>query len=191
MGVDYAVFAEGEAWSVPTALGRIPHPRVGLVGRLNDRIDWGLMERLSEEHPGWHLVLVGPIYLAGIATRNALERLEARANVHLLPAVSRSEMPAYVAGLDVCLIPYRVFEGTVAINPIKLYEYLASGRPVVSTPLPAVLDFADLVACAPAETFGRAIEEALDNDTPKAAAARRARARELDWHVVAGERIAR
>lgn len=190
MGVDYVAFSAGTESEVPEPLRRLGRPRVGLVGRLNDRIDWPLVESLCDRHPEWHIVLVGPIYLAGSATRRALEQLEKRKNFHLLPAVPRSEMPAYIAHLDVCLIPYRVYEGTVGINPLKLYEYLATGRPVVSTPLPAVENFADVVTLAGPHAFVDAVNEALESsDDPESAEVRRQRARPLDWQTVADHRL--
>ena len=190
MGVDYDAFAAGVATGCPESLRRIPVPRIGLVGRLNDRIDWALVERLCDADPDWNVVFVGPIYLAGAATREALERLERRSNFHLLPAVPRSEMPAYVAGLDVCLIPYRVIPGTSSIQPIKLYEYLATGRPVVSTPLPAMADFDDVVDFAEPDAFAATVHDALAGVGGDLATLRRQdRAHQHDWNAIAEQRL--
>lgn len=191
LGVDFDAFARGLERPEPTALRRIPGPRIGLVGRLNDRIDWDLVERLVWVRPDWHLVVVGPIHRAGVATRDALGRLEGSPNFHLLPAVPHREMPAYLARLDVCLIPYRITQGTQGVHPNKLYEYLAAGRPVVSTPLPAVEEFGDVVRTAAADTFVEAIEQTLATGNDSIIAVGRERMRNLDWARIAEQRVER
>jgi len=83
---------------------------------------------------------------------------------------------------DVCLLPYAHSRWTENINPLKLYEYLATGRPVVATGIPAVQDFREVVRIADNETaFIRAIQQALDEDAPAAAARRQAVARQNTW----------
>jgi glycosyltransferase involved in cell wall biosynthesis len=191
MGVDFNAFARGAAGPVPDALARIPRPRVGLVGRLEDRIDWRLIEALAGERPDWQVVLVGPLYCAGRATLDALRRLALRPNFHHLSAVPEADMPVFVGGLDVCLIPYRVEGANLGINPLKLYQSLAAGRPVVATPLPAVQPFRDVVACAasPVE-FVAAVAAALSiPDDDAAARARRQRVRAFDWHDIAAHQL--
>jgi len=131
------------------------------------------------------------VYSAGRATRDALRRLTSRPNFHHLPAVPEADMPAFVGGLDVCLIPYRVEGANLGINPLKLYQSLAAGRPVVATPLPAVQPFRDVVACAtsPVE-FMAAVAAALStSDDDAGVRARQQRVRAFDWQDIAAHQL--
>jgi len=121
---------------------------------------------------------------AAVASMLAL----AAANVHVLGRRPYAELPRYLAGFDCCLIPFLASPLTAAVSPIKLYEYLAAGRPVVSTPLPSVLPFAREVLIAAGPRFLEAVEEAVAAaPNVDAAAARRRRARAHTWD----DRVAR
>jgi glycosyltransferase involved in cell wall biosynthesis len=189
-GVDHAAFAAPVA--LPSWTSSIAAPRVGAVGNLNDRIDWALVEGIARSRARWSFVLVGPLYGAGPRTREAVARLRTLPNVHMLPEVKPDVLPAAIAGLDVGLILYAPGPGTLAINPLKLYQYLAAGRAVVSTPIPSVQALGDAVMFASTvEGFVGAIERALaEPDAAAAAAARRRRARDFDWEEVAARRLA-
>jgi glycosyltransferase involved in cell wall biosynthesis len=190
-GVDFQAFAEGSSRSVPKAMSSILRPRIGLVGRLNDRIDWSLVSEICECRPDWSLVFVGPLYGSGEVTTRAVCKLAKRSNFHLLPAVDESEMPAYISALDVCLIPYRTLGGNLGINPLKLYQYLAVGRPVVATPLPSIVAFRDVVQCCESTAqFVAAIEEQLLSvDDPVKKQTRQNRAKEFDWQNIADKQL--
>ncbi len=141
--------------------------------------------------PDYHFVIVGPVYDAGPLTSRALARLDTQANVHRVPGVSAEELPDCIAALDVCLIPYRLTAATVGINPLKVYQYLAAGKPVVASALPSLAGFADVVTCCDtAEEFRAAIGAAMPTaHEPGARGARQARARASDWGVVASSRL--
>jgi len=106
-------------------------------------------------------------------------------NIHFMGGRSREQLPNYVKSFDVCMIPYKVVERTIYANPLKLRQYLASGRPVVSTPLPEVKKYEGLVKIAkdPAD-YVRHIEFLLDHDTPKDARRRMDAVRGEDWEGI-------
>lgn len=190
-GVDVAAFEAAARLPTWPLMADLPPPRVGALGKLNDRIDWDLVESIAAARPGWNLVFVGPLYLAGEATLRAVERLRRRPNVHFLPEVAPAEIPRVMQALDVGLILYRPGIGTAGINPLKLYQYLAAGKPVVSMPLPAVLRFEGAARVAEnAAEFLAAIEAALGSrDAADEVERRRALAHSLDWNRIAADRL--
>jgi glycosyltransferase involved in cell wall biosynthesis len=160
------------------------------VGNLNDRIDWELLADVARARPDWQLTLVGPVYHASATTEDAIRRLREIPNVHLLGAVEREGLPNAVAALDVGLIPYRMTTANRRINPLKLYQYLAAGVPVVATPIPAVVEVDGAAMVAQSTTaFVAAIDAALRIDAAGREALRR-RARAFDWQAVADRQLA-
>jgi glycosyltransferase involved in cell wall biosynthesis len=155
----------------------LPHPVIGFIGVLQDWIDLDLIADLAEARPSWSFVLVGP---AGPGIN--LERLQSLPNVHLLGRRDKEVLPSYFKGFDICLNVFRLNQLTSTVSPLKFYEYLASGKPVVSVPLPAVEPFSDVVEIArnPAE-FLQKIEHALSVETPERQEQRLRRARENSW----------
>jgi len=148
---------------IPADVAALPRPVAGLVGALNAKVDTGLLERLARAHPDWSIVLVGPV----LAREVPLPRLQALPNVHLLGHRPPHRLPNYLKAFDVALIPYVLDERTAAINPLKLYEYLAAGRPVVATALPELEPFRHLVRVAQdAPDFVAQVELALAEDDP-------------------------
>jgi len=180
-GVDYALYTA--PWPEPPDLAPIPHPRIGYTGYVKPQLDWPLLAALASARPDWHFVFVGPVsrHPTMEATVHEFSR---RPNVHFLPLKGQLELAAYPQHFDVCVMPYTLDGYTRSIYPLKLHEYLASGRPVVSTPIEAVREFADVVTTAgTTPEWVRAIEGALAPPEPfeRAAAARRAVARRFDW----------
>jgi glycosyltransferase involved in cell wall biosynthesis len=165
---------------VPPELRALPRPVIGYVGEVAEWFDTGLVRRLALRHPDWSIVLVGP---ATAEARRALPD----ANIHLLGRRPYSDLPRYLAGFDCCLIPFRASPLTAAVSPTKLYEYLAAGKPVVSTPLPSAIPFAGEILVAAGPRFVEAVEEAVAGTRDAGAAdARRRRARANTWdHRVA------
>jgi UDP-galactopyranose mutase len=120
----------GRARSVndePADQAAIPHPRLGFFGVIDERMDLALLEGVARLRPDWHLVLIGPVVKIDPET---LPRLD---NIHYLGMKSYEELPAYLAGWDVATLPFALNESTRFISPTKTPEYLAAGRPVVST----------------------------------------------------------
>jgi glycosyltransferase involved in cell wall biosynthesis len=133
-GVDTGLFDPVRAKATAADVLALPPPRAGFVGTLDDRMDVDLVAACARALPEVSFVLVGPVKRHLVSVRS-LRRLS---NVHLLPARAHGDVPGVVAALDVCLIPYRVTPYTRGVSPIKLYEYLAMGKPVVAADLPYV-----------------------------------------------------
>lgn len=182
-GVDVALFERAAATPrLPAEMAALPRPIIGYAGALAEWIDLDLMEHVARAFPHATLVLVGPA--VGPNVRPA-ERFASLPNVRWLGAKPHDELPHYVAAMDVCLIPFRITPLTWGVNPNKLWEYFALGKPVVCTDFsPFVHDFAHLahVAAMPA-AFTDAITAALAQ--PGDATARRAAARARDWSTSA------
>lgn len=132
--VDVAHFASARAPAHdPADQAGIPRPRLGFFGVIDERMDLALVDGIAAARPAWHVVLVGPTAKIDPAT------LPRRSNVHYLGMKTYAELPAYLAGWDVALLPFARNEATRFISPTKTPEYLAAGRPVVSTPIPDVV----------------------------------------------------
>ena len=134
-GVDWEHFgrARETGTRVPTELAGLPGPVLGFFGVIDERMDYGLVERLAERHPDWSIVLVGPV---SKVDPNSLPR---RPNLHWLGARPYTELPALCKGFDVCLMPFALNAATEYINPTKALEYMATGRMIVSTAVPDVV----------------------------------------------------
>jgi glycosyltransferase involved in cell wall biosynthesis len=156
----------------------IPHPRLGLVGSIDGRINIKLLQDISQAHPDWHLILIGQIRPG----RVDLSGIKNRPNIHLLGARPFADLPSLLNGMDILLIPYVHDELTEFISPIKLYEYLAVGKPIVSVDLPEVRVLADWISIAESTAeWITGIEQAMRVDTPERIAARRKVAWEHTW----------
>ena len=112
----------------------LPHPRLGFYGVIDERLDLELVDRLAEAHPDWQIVLVGPV------VKIDPERLPRRPNIHYFGQRSYDELPRYLAGWDVCLLPFARNEATRFISPTKTLEYMAAQLPIVSTPITDVAE---------------------------------------------------
>ncbi len=107
----------------------IPHPRLGFYGVIDERFDIELVRRVAELRPDWQIVLIGPVAKIDPAT------LPRPSNIHYLGGKQYSDLPSYLAGWDVALLTFALNASTRFISPTKTPEYLAAGRPVVSTPI--------------------------------------------------------
>jgi len=153
-------------------------PVIGYYGAIADWFDCDLVANLAESRPEWHFVLVGSTYLADTS------RLELLPNVELPGEQSYSEIPAWLARFDVAIMPFRRTTLTEATNPIKVYEVLASGKPLVAVPIPEVAAIAPLVRLATsAEDFEREISAALSENDPGIVRARRDFAARNTWRT--------
>jgi UDP-galactopyranose mutase len=158
--VDVPHFAQArQGGSEPEDQASIPHPRVGFFGVVDERMDIDLLRGIAEARPDWHLVIIGPVVKIDPAILPTLP------NIHYLGGKPYSELPRYLAGWDVALLPFANNESTRFISPTKTPEYLAAGRPVVSAPITDVVrpyGEQDLVAIASDSAgFVAAIEAAL------------------------------
>lgn len=171
-GVNYDHFATPQP--VPDELARLPRPLIGLIGNVDDRCDFPLIRAVAESNPDGSVVIIGPI----VASTAELDM----ENIHLLGKRTYAELPAFVQAFDVGLIPYVYNRATMAIDPLKLLEYLAAGIPVVSTALPEAEKYSSVVSIArDREPFVRAVSAALTSRDGDARSARRDVARQNMW----------
>jgi glycosyltransferase involved in cell wall biosynthesis len=176
-GVDYDLFdaAAGEPW-MPEELKEMPHPIVGYFGDIDAHtVDLDLVQRVAALLPGFTFVFVGT---STVATNG----LKARANVRLIPRRPYDQVPHYGKCFDVAIMPWQQNEWIEACNPIKLKEYLALGKPVVSTPFSELGHYGEVVYRARgAREFAAAIEQALREDCAERVRARKERVRPYTW----------
>lgn len=117
----------------PPDQSAIPHPRIGYFGVIDERIDLALIEGIARRKPEWHIVMVGPV------VRISTDALPKLPNIHYLGMKSYDELPSYISGWDIAMLPFAHNESTRYISPTKTPEYLAAGKPVISTPIIDVL----------------------------------------------------
>jgi glycosyltransferase involved in cell wall biosynthesis len=164
--VDVAHFARArDHVTDPDDQAAIPHPRLGYCGVIDERMDIDLLATLAESRPDWQLVMVGPVVKIDPAS------LPQRDNVHYLGPKRYQELPLYLAGWDVALLPFALNDSTRYISPTKTPEYLAAGKPVVSTPIRDVVrpyGTQDVVRIAASpEEFVAAIDATLTGSDPQ------------------------
>ena len=158
--IDAAHFARARGIvSQPDDQAEISPPRLGFCGVIDERMDLGLLAATADAHPDWSLVMIGPVVKIDEAD------LPRRANIHYLGSKSYVDLPSYMAGWDVALMPFAINEATRFISPTKTPEYLAAGCTVVSTPVVDVVrhygDLAAVEIASTPEAFVAACEVAL------------------------------
>jgi UDP-galactopyranose mutase len=174
--IDRDFFAS--ARNIQTEIGpqaRIPHPRLGFCGVIDERMDLDLLAAIADARPQWHLILLGPV------VKISDSDLPRRQNIHYLGQKNYQLLPKYFAGWDAGLLPFARNESTRYISPTKTPEYLAAGLPVVSTPITDVVDPYGInglvrIASSP-EGFVRAIEAVMPSRNSPA------RLAEVDRHL--------
>jgi len=185
-GADFDVFcgAATESCSEPNDLANILHPRIGYVGNLNLKVDFPLIAALAKNHQNWNFVFVGGKGRLDVHTQKGFDECVGLKNVYFLGAKDYREIPGYAANMDVNLMCYRV-EGDVwtrGIYPLKLHEYLATGKPVVSSDIPSVIPFESDVAIArTTDQWSKLIEAALQGNGAGNTEQRRRVAKENSW----------
>ncbi|HUP67827.1 MAG TPA: glycosyltransferase [Sphingomicrobium sp.] len=159
--VDRVHFAKARARQFdPADQEDLPRPRLGFYGVIDERFDIELLDAVAAMRPNWSFVMVGPV------VKISEEELPKRPNIHYLGGKTYAQLPAYLAGWDVALMPFAMNESTEFISPTKTPEYLAGGKPVVSTPVRDVVrtygDLEGVKIASTAEEFVAACEEALE-----------------------------
>lgn len=167
--VDVNHFAKARA-GLPEPPGQadLPHPRLGFFGVIDERLDTHLLAEAAAAHPEWRIVMVGPVVKINEA------QLPRNPNIHYTGQRAYRELPSFLGGWDVCLLPFARNEATRFISPTKTLEYMAAEKPIVSTPIRDVAEpYKDIVYLGGTpEEFVRACEQALQSP----AGERRARA---------------
>jgi glycosyltransferase involved in cell wall biosynthesis len=177
-GVDYGHWskvASGTVAEAPAMAG-IPRPRLGYFGAIEPwLVDQELIKRALCEHPDWQWVFIG--------NRSRGLQIESLPNTHFLPAVSYAELPSYAAGFDVCVLPWETEQSFTSYgSAIKVREYLATGKPVVISPLPEYEPMRDVLRIARSRgEFMNLVEQALQDDDQEAAKRRQAAVASGTW----------
>jgi glycosyltransferase involved in cell wall biosynthesis len=141
----------------PSGLAHVPKPRILVAGHISDRIDWDGIMRTSKLHPQCTWVFVGP------ADQGLPEKIQRDLGVrgYYHPPIPLTEVPAWIQNCDVCAVPYRLNSFTLASSPLKAIEYLAMGAPVLSTRIPALQSYGDVIQWVD-EGCGESYAQGLD-----------------------------
>jgi UDP-galactopyranose mutase len=180
----FAAAANGVAETAEQAA--LPHPRLGYFGVIDERLDLPLLAFLADAHPQWHIVMVGPVVKIDPAS------LPQRPNIHYYGQRSYDQLPSFLKGWDICLLPFARNQATKYISPTKTLEYMAAGKMIVSTPITDVAEpYGDIVFLgATPQEFTLACESAL-NASAADRAARQSKMREVlsrtSWDATAGQ----
>jgi glycosyltransferase involved in cell wall biosynthesis len=176
-GVDVDLFAKAldERTEIPPAARDLTHPVIGYFGSLHEWIDLELIESLARARPAWTFLLIGHAAVD-------VSHLAALPNVRLVGAQPYATLPAWTKAFDVAIIPYRLNRQVANANPLKLREYLASGKPVVSVRNAEIEKFSRWVRIADGrDAFLAAIEDALREERPELRAERSAAVADQSW----------
>lgn len=148
--------------SEPTDLQTIPHPRIGFIGVIDERVDTELLREVAAERPHWHFIVIGPV------VKISEDELPKGDNVHYLGQKQYEELPDYLAHIDVAMMPFAINDATRFISPTTTPEYLAAGKPVISTPIRDVVrpyGEKDLVVIAKtSDEFIAGLEQLINED---------------------------
>jgi GT2 family glycosyltransferase/glycosyltransferase involved in cell wall biosynthesis len=141
-GADYEVFHKAATQTEKNEITALKHPIIGYYGAIADWFDTRLVGKLADSHPQWTFVLIGSTELAD------LKPLKGLSNVHLLSEKKYSQLPGYLSNFDVCIIPFIKKPLTDAANPVKLFEFLSAGKPIVAANLKEVSHYREFVFLA-------------------------------------------
>jgi glycosyltransferase involved in cell wall biosynthesis len=167
--------------SPPIDLAPLRHPIIGVIGQANRTYDWPLLARLCELLPEASLVFVGPVWEEPDDIKTLMNRVLRRSNVHVLGRKEHDDLPDYLRHFDVCLSPLAMTEHNHRRCPLRLFDYLASGKPVVSTAVREALELRPHIRIGSEATeLALAVREAL-RERPAAAASRRRYAHVHTW----------
>jgi len=158
-GVDYEHFSSASQLSPPDEIAKLPKPVIGFFGMFDDRMNGAVLEDISRQFSSGSIVILGPI------DRDIQPYAELK-NIHFFGPVPYQDLPGWVSGFDACILPYKVDESTKSINPLKLKEYLATRKPVISTPLPEAVQLGEYVRIASQDDFSEAIRDEMEKHSP-------------------------
>ena len=181
-GVDYDHFSAPLLKETPVAyLNEFIGPRIGFFGLLNSWLDFNFINDIAVQNPEWSIIIIGPSQLSE-------SDLPSAPNLHYLGPIPYDKLPEYASQFDVGLIPFKINNLTLAVNPLKLMEYFAIGLPVVSTPLPEVMKYKDLVYITSNAKDARvAIKNALNQNNILLREQRQKIAAERSWKAKSEE----
>ena len=146
-------------YDIPEDIRFLKKPIIGYVGALYEWFDFELLEKIAIKFPGYSILLIGPVHPEQKKIIDALEKYE---NICFTGKKSYDELPEYISQFNIAIIPFKINNLTNYVNPVKLYEYIAADKPVVSTALPDIFEYKDVVYIAEnQEEFLQQIEIAL------------------------------
>ena len=181
-GVDIQHFGKARlaGTEVPPAVASLPRPVFGYFGVIDERLDYPLIEALARRFPAASVVMAGPL------AKVEREQLPDLPNIHWLGQRAYEELPALVKGFDVCLMPFALNDATRYINPTKTLEYMAAGKPIVSTAVADVVrNFTPVVDVARSEVeFLQAVERACLQPDPARIAQGISKAEHASWKAI-------
>lgn len=183
--IDVLVRTQDPRTPIAEFMRHLQHPIVGYLGTIHEHTDIALMRYIAESRPNWTIVMIGPEHQKSFSRSELFARFRSLPNVKLTGWVDREDLPSFCKAFDVCVIPYRTDSAfNRYVNPNKLHEYTAMGKPVVSTDLPEVQSYKDIIKIAKTpQEFVRAIEEWLREDAPERVQERLRIARENSWDM--------
>jgi teichuronic acid biosynthesis glycosyltransferase TuaH len=160
--VDHSQKALDPALSLSPLLSDIPGPIIGYLGSIDHRMDFGLLEYIARQHPDKNFVLIGPVF----ATLS--QGIISSPNIYFPGKIKYDDLPSVLKGFSVCIIPFKKDEQSATVFPLKLFEYLGAGKPVVLSDFnPDLQDFTagSVTICATPSDFSQAIGQALTTDS--------------------------
>ncbi len=179
-GVDYEHFASAADHNCKEShfVSKIQKPVIGYLGLTSSRMDFELVDMIGQRWPG-HVLMVGPV------DSRVARRVRDISGVVWTGFVDRRELPHYLCGFDVCILPFQINDQTKRMNPLKVWEYLATGKPLVSVDLPALKRASEVTHIANSRThFVELIEQCLGQGDDRLGRASQAIAREYSWDVI-------
>lgn len=179
-GADVKLFSKvlHEKTSVHPDIADLPHPIAGYIGNINEKLNIPLLASTAANLPNWQFVFVGQLYLKPTDSRP----LQRQSNTHFLGRYPFEDIPSLIKGMDICLLPYTDTEFARYRSPLKLYEYLAAGKAIVSTNHPEVQEFSQWVnIAASSDDFVSAILHAYQHDSPESQSRRSRIAEAHSW----------
>jgi glycosyltransferase involved in cell wall biosynthesis len=140
-GAEYEHFSrvQEQSLTVPDDIKKIKHPIVGFIGGISDWINLDLIASTAKQLPEVSFVLIGPI-------DTGINQFKGLKNCYFFGPKPYDQLPNYIQSFDLCLIPFKINKLTKSVNPIKMYEYLSAGKPIVSTALPEVVRFKEIIS---------------------------------------------
>jgi glycosyltransferase involved in cell wall biosynthesis len=174
--------ADNPETQIPPDIAELPHPIIGFFGAIDSfKLDYNLIKVTAKTFSKGSVVLIGPIRNP---EHSKQVKIPIAKNIHYLGTKGYSSLPSYLKGFDICIIPYLDSEYTRHVFPLKFFEYLATGKPVVSTPLPSLNDFDNLYYKARnVKEWVRALKLAISENLEDKKIERKKKSYENSWNV--------